>query len=182
MAYSKDYDTNEIVMLDVEASSLNPKISFPIEIAWVSLAGEEDCFLINPESVANWDDWDELSQKVHKIKRSELCKNGISATEAVNRLSSQLNGCIVLSDCADNDTSWVDKLFKSVGASRNFSIIDIYDFAINNGMNSRKAGSFFFEKKSENIEHRALPDCKQNIDICKRIGILDESLFKQNEE
>lgn len=173
--YCKDYNRDEIVMIDVEASSFS-KDSYPIEIAWVSLSNEEDSFLIKTNEVEEWTDWSSESEKVHGIDRQQLDMSGISIYEAAQRLNSQLNGCIVLSDCADSDSFWIDKLFSASSTTREFILMDIYDFAVNNGV--RNAMSFIFEKNKQEIAHRALADCRQNLDICKKMGIF-KSMFTE---
>jgi hypothetical protein len=114
--------SNDIVIIDCEASGLSEK-SYPIEIG-VAFKDDSFSFLIKP--LDSWNDWDEKSAKIHKIERDELFINGITVYDAAYRLNSQLRGLTVYSDAADFETFWIDKLFSSVGISRNFDIESIY--------------------------------------------------------
>ena len=164
------YVGSEVVVIDVEASSLSDE-SYPIEAAWLSLDGESDSFMINPESVGGWDDWSIESESIHGIERSELVDFGISAFDAASRLNSMLTGCLVISDYAGSDGFWLHRLFKATGVQMQFDVIDIMEIAY---MSDRMKEHSVFRKMKSNAEiaHRALADCQQNLDFYKELKLL----------
>lgn len=168
----RNYDNSEVVVIDLEASSLSNE-SYPIEAAWVSLDGEWDSFLINPDSVSGWDDWSIESESIHGIKRTELVFLGISAFDAANRLNSMLTGCLVISDYAGSDYFWLRRLFEATGVQMQFDVIDIMEIAY---MSDKMAEHSTFREKKSNAEvaHRALADCQQNLDFYKELKLLGE--------
>ena len=166
------YVDSEVVVIDLEASSLSDE-SYPIEAAWLSLDGESDSFLINPESVSGWDDWNIESELIHGIERAELVDLGISAFGAANRLNSMLTGCLVVSDYAGSDYFWLRRLFEATGVQMQFYVIDIMEIAY---MSDKMAEHSAFREKKSNAEvaHRALADCQQNLDFYKELKLLGE--------
>ncbi|MGR5366953.1 hypothetical protein [Photobacterium damselae] len=168
--FEDTYDANSIVIIDIEASSLSED-SYPIECAWLSIDGEEDSFLINPLSVNGWDDWDERSESIHSIQRDALIESGISAYDAAVRLNKMLSGCLVISDYAGSDGFWMQRLYESVGVVMEFVVVDIMEIAyISNKMD--KHSEFRKMKSLADIKHRALADCRQNLDFYLSLGLL----------
>jgi len=56
--------------LDIEASSLSNS-SYPIEIAWSDENENIESYLINPELIEEWTDWDFYSEhEIHGISRA----------------------------------------------------------------------------------------------------------------
>ncbi|WP_318493517.1 3'-5' exonuclease [Photobacterium leiognathi] len=149
----------DLVIIDIEATGLESK-SVPIEIAWVcGKSNEHDSFLINPES-ANWDHWTLEAEMIHGIPRGRCIKDGISIYEAVNRLNSQLRGCIVLSDAAPFDFNWLKQLFNAAKTEMDFSIMGIDQFLELTKQSHEKIYNFHKAKFSKSIPHRALADCR----------------------
>ncbi|MCY9861529.1 exonuclease domain-containing protein [Vibrio coralliirubri] len=134
--------------------------SHPIEVAFLSLTGESDDFLINPQSVEHWIHWDFNSQDVHGITRDECIRDGLSVYDAATRLNNQLNGCLVISDCAGYDANWIDMIFEEANLERLFKIIDIRQFIFGTGQHPNKVKGFHNVKNRRKIPHRALADCE----------------------
>lgn len=110
----------DLVFLDVEASSLGPR-SYPIEIGWARLdpagAISVDAVMIRPEPA--WDDWDKAAEKVHGIQMGELYSNGLPAREAIARIVAALAGETVHSD-SERDLTWCRVLFELKGRGNPF--------------------------------------------------------------
>lgn len=113
-----------LICLDLEASGLGP-LSYPIEVAWKSTAGQSDSFLINPDSVPGWDFWDEYAEELHNLCLSELREEGISAVAACERLNKQLQGQDVLSDAWEFDSFWLSRLFEAAEQTMAFRLIGL---------------------------------------------------------
>lgn len=115
-----------MIILDIEASGLDPE-SYPIEIAWQHRSNSKlfDSFLIKP--LETWSHWDFYAEAhFHRLSRSDLEVNGISVTEATQRLNQSLSGQTVYTDAPDYDRKWIGKLFRSVGIEKAFMIKSLY--------------------------------------------------------
>ncbi|MFS1430220.1 exonuclease domain-containing protein [Vibrio splendidus] len=168
------YSPNEIVVIDVEASGLDLDVSYPIEVAWLSLSGESDEFLVNPESTTGWDHWDQFAEdSIHHISRNECVKNGLTVEQAAKRLSSQLCGCLVVSDGMSHDKTWLTKLFHKAGEQVNFDTISIHDFVTSLGHHPDLITQYYREKRNLDVKHRAMSDCEMSLRIIKEIGIIN---------
>ncbi|UTW13793.1 3'-5' exonuclease [Marinobacterium rhizophilum] len=103
----------DIICLDFEASGLGPR-SYPIEVAWRDAAsGEQDSFLIDPNTVPGWTHWDEVAQGIHGLSREELHAQGIAASAACWRLNRALEGRTVYCDALEFDHFWLRRLYEA---------------------------------------------------------------------
>lgn len=164
------YSPNKICIIDIEATGLSPE-SHPIEIAFLSLTGDSDSFLINPETASHWTHWDRNAEDIHGISREECIDKGISIYEAADRLNKQLCGYLLISDAAGFDGWWIDVLFEAAGLEQEFSVVDLSDFVYGTGQDPAKMNTFFKYKKENTIPHRALEDCKIIKDSAVKAGI-----------
>lgn len=166
----RDYMT-KLYIIDVEASGLNP-MSYPIEIAWLSLDGEShDSFLINPQTAHDWTYWCGIAEsEFHNISRDELIENGIDVRVAAERLNESLRGSIVISDAAGHDEFWISELIEEAGLQLNFQIVDVRDYVISCDIPTERYIAFLNEMSKERAQHRALEDCKKIRDA----GVLAE--------
>lgn len=101
-----------IYFIDIEASSLSWD-SYPIEISWGTNFDDIKNFLISPEFIPEWNDWDDNAQKIHGIKRNELIKNGENPFTVCNEIINELSNQDVYSDNPCHDAMWLYNLFKS---------------------------------------------------------------------
>lgn len=95
--------------IDFEASSLSP-LSYPIEVAWGKENDTIESFLISPAEILEWNDWSEISQRVHGIQREELIKNGSPPKLVATKLIKALEYKTVYSDNPDYDGMWLKRL------------------------------------------------------------------------
>lgn len=140
----------EIIVLDCEASGLSNE-SYPIEIG-VSTYTDSFSFLIKPE--LEWNYWSVEAENIHKIKREELYKNGISVYEAAKILNERLQGEIIFSDSDVFENFWLDKLFAAADMNKAFYVETIYRLNFDKDKYHRKKEEL--EKKI--ITHRAEND------------------------
>ena len=96
--------------IDFEASSLSFD-SYPIEVAWGSCLDDVENYLISPESITEWTDWSEESQKIHGIRKTELLEKGESPGFICQKIYDSLDNMHVYSDAPPFDTDWLKKLF-----------------------------------------------------------------------
>ncbi len=102
---------NEPIFLDCEASSLDPKHSYPIEIAWGGPDGDIASHLINPYGyMLDWDDWDPYAQSAHGLSRKFLREQGESPVLVAEVLCEALAGKTVYTDAPEYDGFWVKRL------------------------------------------------------------------------
>ena len=106
-----------MLFLDIEASSLSEG-SYPIEVAWGDESGQIESHLINPYLYPDsFTDWSPDAQAVHGLSRDYLNENGKHPKQVAERLCSELNGHLVVSDAPDFDNFWLQRLFDAVGMS-----------------------------------------------------------------
>jgi hypothetical protein len=98
--------------LDFEASSLSWE-SYPIEVAWGNELSNIMSYLISPESIDSWTDWNPESEKIHKINRLELIESGTNPTKVCELIANDLSSNVVYTDNPDWDSLWLRRLFMS---------------------------------------------------------------------
>src|SRR4051812_23641928 len=97
-----------VVLLDCEASSLDARHSYPIEIGWCFAdTGEVESHLIIPHH--DWVDWDPQAQDVHGISRRLLFAQGEPGPRVARRLIEAIRGTDVYAD-SELDGIWITKL------------------------------------------------------------------------
>lgn len=103
------------VVIDIESSGMDAG-SYPIQIGWVSLdLSSTETFLICPGD--DWDYWDERSETIHGLDRSDL-DAGLSVSQACHRLLEEVAGYPLYSDGPQYDQYWLDRLFHAGGWTR----------------------------------------------------------------
>ena len=105
--------------MDCEASSLSAN-SYPVEIAWSAPDGSVESHLVKP--APDWDDWSELSEEVHGIRRERLLAEGLPAWAVARRMNESLAGEILYSDAPAFDAFWIERLFGQHGEDPAFEI------------------------------------------------------------
>ena len=111
----KAFYGQSIIVIDFEASGLGSE-SYPIEVAWGD--GEQHpatSFLLNPEKMNGWTDWDPRSQEFHHISRDKLVKEGEDPKRIAEKMVNALAGKNVYSDEPRYDNMWKDRLLKDSG-------------------------------------------------------------------
>jgi len=103
------------VFLDFEASSL-AKLSYPIEVAWVFEDGASEAHLIRP--AAQWDDWDEEAEAVHRISRDVLRAEGSAHDMVARRMVEQLDGHMLFASAPSWDGKWLSALLRAAKLPR----------------------------------------------------------------
>lgn len=103
------------MIIDIEASSLDPIRSYPIEIAWSIGGGRVKSFLVNLHSVLDHMDWSEASEGVHGIGLDECLESGYEPIHIVNEFLGDLGDAPPFSDGPEYDYHWLRQLFKMAG-------------------------------------------------------------------
>jgi len=101
-------------IIDFEASSLS-RASYPIEVAWGRTPDAVISYLLNPEKMAGWTDWNTKSFELHHISRNLLIKKGEDPRRVAARMVQELAGEAVYSDEPQFDTLWKDRLLTDTG-------------------------------------------------------------------
>jgi hypothetical protein len=132
------------VIIDIEASSLDPVRSYPIEIAWSIGGGRVKSFLVNLKSVLDDMDWSEASEGVHGIGLEECLESGYEPIHIVNEFLGDLGDAPPYSDGPAYDYHWLRQLFKMAGKEVPFGQIipaaDLFAKALrNNGFAPKNA-------------------------------------------
>jgi hypothetical protein len=99
-----------LLFIDFEASSLDPKRSYPIQFGWQRVrAGrlaDGGTFLIRP--APHWDvpgSWSEAAARVHGLTRDALA-GGLDAAGAARRTLELAAGAVVAGDAPSYDRHW----------------------------------------------------------------------------
>ena len=110
----KDLYWQSMYIIDFEASGLG-KASYPIEVAWGDGRHPITSFLLNPECMDGWTDWDPRSIEFHGIPRDKLIKKGEDPKRIAEIMVKELAGKILYSDEPRYDNMWKDRLLKDSG-------------------------------------------------------------------
>ncbi|GAA0687292.1 hypothetical protein GCM10009104_11700 [Marinobacterium maritimum] len=147
-----------MICIDLEASGLAHE-SYPIEIAWKCTdTGDSDSFLINPDSVPEWQYWDEFAEELHGIEPELLQQEGISADQACLRLNRALKGREVISDAFEYDGFWLRRLFEACGMQPSFHLVGLEAV-----LSAEERIQYQFIARSQFRRHRALQDVEDLI-------------------
>lgn len=101
-------------IIDFEASSLS-RTSHPIEVAWGRTPDSVVSYLLNPEKMTGWTDWNPKSFEFHHISRNLLIQAGEDPHRVAARMVRELSGEAVYSDEPQFDTRWKDRLLTDTG-------------------------------------------------------------------
>lgn len=104
------------VFLDFEASSLNSKLSFPIEVGWVLEDGSGEGHLIRP--VPQWTDWDPSAEAMHGLSRDTLQREGEDVATVCDRVVTLFAGNAVYCSAPSWDGHWLSMLLRAAGRPR----------------------------------------------------------------
>ncbi|WP_299182805.1 hypothetical protein [uncultured Neptuniibacter sp.] len=154
----------ELICIDLEASGLSSH-SYPIEIAWINdSTGEMDSFLINPDTAADWDFWDEHAEEMHGIDRDDLVTQGEDIRVACKRLNRQLKDKVVVSDAFELDHFWMMRLFRAADLAPSFKLSGLEYL-----LDREQIIQFGFLAKAQLRRHRALDDVEDIIQCIKAV-------------
>ena len=109
-------------IIDFEASGFGFD-SYPIEVGVALSSGERFCTLIIPSE--QWTHWDESAALVHRIKRDDLTRRGLTVVDVCLRLNQLLRGQTVYSDGWVVDKPWLNKLFDKAKIEASFTLSPI---------------------------------------------------------
>ncbi len=153
----------DLICLDFEASGLGAQ-SYPIEVAWCdAVTGDQDTFLISPDTVQGWTDWDTAAEGIHGITRQQLLTEGVGAGAACWRLNRALEGKTVYCDAIEFDHFWLRRLFDAAQMRPLFKLRGVEML-----MNSAQTRHFIAAIERHRRNHRALDDV---LDLIRALGI-----------
>jgi len=156
----------ELICIDLEASGLGAE-SYPIEVAWINDdTGEQDNFLINPDSADGWSYWDEYAEEMHGIEREECISKGLDIKQACMRLNEKLKGKTLISDAFEFDLFWLTRLFEATGIKPVFRMA-----GLDRILTKEQLIQFGFLAKAQFRRHRALQDVKDIITCIKAVNV-----------
>ncbi|HDY84302.1 MAG TPA: hypothetical protein ENH74_01275 [Methylophaga sp.] len=118
-------EKNYPLFIDFEASSLSVK-SYPIEVAWSLEDGTIEGYLINPDAIEGWTDWDVFAESIHGISKEQLSIEGKDPKWVVQRMNEVLDGKVLLTNAYEYDLDWCETLFKAAGEYMLFNLGDAW--------------------------------------------------------
>jgi hypothetical protein len=101
-------------IIDFEASGLGRE-SYPIEVAWGESRDSVTSFLLNPDKMEDWTEWDPRSFEFHGIPREKLISSGEDPRRVAEIMVKELSGKALYSDEPRYDNMWKDRLLKDSG-------------------------------------------------------------------
>lgn len=156
----------ELICIDLEASGLGAE-SYPIEVAWINdETGEQDSFLINPETAQGWVYWDEYAEEMHGIDREDLVCKGLDIRKACKRLNEKLKDKTLISDAFEFDLFWLSRLFEASGLQPSFRMAGLERI-----LSKEQIIQFGFLAKAQFRKHRALNDVRDIIACIKAVSL-----------
>lgn len=141
----------EVWCIDFEASSLDLKYSYPIEVGYYNGKIEKE-FLIRP--CAWWHDWSEESAAIHGLEQFTLMTKGIHPEIVAEEMNKDLKNAKVWCDGSMFDQYWNFTLFDAVDMKPDFLICHFQPIGM----------------EKEFVEHRALSDAKQLWNFIRKLG------------
>lgn len=150
-----------MLIIDIEASGLDPDHSYPIEIGIFNTENPATSFsfLIQPDPA--WNYWDECAEEIHGIAPETLIEDGVSLETACHRLNSyivhhnSIGKPVVISDAPDFDFMWLRCLFIKAKVRMLFKVSGI-DSVLEPG----RQAHLFAELERQEMPHRALADAR----------------------
>ena len=156
-----------MLIIDIEASGLDPDHSYPIEIGIYNTTQPKTSlsFLIKPHD--DWNYWDDIAEEIHGISINELLEYGISVYDACNRLNQYVTEMsphkpCVISDAPDFDFMWLRCLFLSTNIRMQFKVDGIDSI-----LEPSRQATLFAELERQDMPHRALADARIIGDILR---------------
>jgi hypothetical protein len=110
----KELYQQSMYIIDFEASGLG-KASYPIEVGWGDGRHPTTSFLLNPERMDGWTEWDPRSQEFHKIPRKKLISEGENPKRIAEIMVKELAGKTLYSDEPRYDNMWKNRLLIDSG-------------------------------------------------------------------
>ncbi len=154
----------DVICLDLEASGLGDD-SYPIEVAWKNSAdGDNDSFLINPDSVPGWVYWDECAEEIHGLCRAELRQQGVAAVTACERLNQRLAGQRVLSDAREYDNFWLMRLYQAANQQMAFQLV-----GADSVLTAQELEQFEQIAAAQLRQHRAMQDVDAILEALRQV-------------
>lgn len=149
-----------MLIIDIEASGLDPVHSYPIEIGIYNTEKPDKSlsFLIQPHE--SWSYWDEIAEEIHGIHPDELQLHGITPQEACIRLNQFVLDAsddkpFVISDAPDFDFMWLRCLFLCTDMRMQFKVC-----GIDSMLEPNRQATLFAELERQEMPHRALADAR----------------------
>lgn len=148
--------------IDIEASSLHPSNSYPIEIGSSAVGGFG--MLIKPHS--NWTDWsDDAERHIHHISRSQLCSEGFDIYSVCNELNKKLVDKVLYSDAYENDQWWLKVLFDKADIHIQFKVMPVNSLLAQLEISSNK----FWNLRASMAEHNQLHRAQYDACLSKKV-------------
>ena len=126
--------------LDFEASGLDLKRSYPIEVGYTD-GTMKKVFYIKP--VKEWTYWNKDSEYIHKINRAFIEEYGFDVKEVCEKMNLDLQGQSVIVDGGEFDYFWLNRLYAAANMQPTFRLQSVS------------------HPNFKSVEHRALSDAIQ---------------------
>lgn len=163
-----------VITLDFEASSLAPQ-SYPIEIGisiWKNWDANVESWSCLIQETLEWkgsQTWNDESQKVHGIKRSDL-QFGLEPKQAMDMANRIIGKNSAYCDGGRHDLYWLMRLCQATATLPAFRLESLSGFI--STLNEEIQTEFFWQKHSATPSHRARADAEFHIySLLRGLGI-----------
>lgn len=167
------------IFLDFEASSLDDRLSYPIEVGWVDEAGDGEAHLIRPAPA--WTDWDASAEATHGISRAVLERDGEPHEAVCERLIALFEGNTVHCSAPSWDGHWLSMLLRASGKPRHLlrmrDTSEVFEAAARERLGAEAPASELEAviaaaravAEAGPVAHRALADARREWEIWRTI-------------
>ncbi len=148
----------KVAFIDLEASGLG-STSWPVEVGWAFETGEPVSMLIKPDETWSDQSWDDEAERLHRLSRGELERDGVAPREACSRMNRALADAVVHSDAPDWDGFWLFRLFSAARARQEFKLHD-YSRLVRPLAGARAQALLAEASRIAPRQHRVAPDIR----------------------
>lgn len=153
---------NEVVFLDLEASSLAPD-GWPIEIGltWIDELDELVTWssLIRPHPSWNIAAWCADAEAIHRLTQADLSVSR-PAEDVAAEANAMIADRLMISDGRKADARWLDQLLATAGSHREMPILD-YDASALQRFDGAALDALYTSLTRRRAPHRAGPDSRR---------------------
>jgi hypothetical protein len=110
--------TCDRLVMDIEASGLADE-SYPISIGVAGAEGQSWSWLVYP--LEDWQYWDEFSEDIHGIARSQLLQDGRDGFIICRDMNAIFAGKTLIVD-SEWDQFWINRLFSELSVRMAFTV------------------------------------------------------------
>lgn len=171
------------VILDFEASSLDKFHSYPIQVGFYE-PKQDVIYSRYIRPIESWNDWSEVSEKIHNIPREKIEAEGSCPLEICKNLNFLLSERNVYCDGGYYDQHWLNRLYSAAGEiqgrplSPTFNLKCVFDLLFTEEFSSDAKN--YYNQKRNSAKHLNVKEHDAGCDAYIIHDALKQIWLKQN--